>query len=111
GAGNNGGRQRMFASAFQTCCQAQHLLLAESVSRNDSDQFRLTFSKRSCLIHDQRIYLTKYLDRLSILEQDAGLCALARGYHDRHWRRQPKRAGTSNDKCRNGIYYRVSEAR
>ena len=80
--GDDGGSQRMFACALNTCRKAQHLIIVNPCGRNDGNNLRLTLGKRSRLVDDERVDLLHALQRLGILDQHAGLRATSDANHD-----------------------------
>jgi len=64
--------------------------------------FGLPFGQCAGLVDHQRVDLFHALQRLGILDQDAGLRAASDADHDRHRRRQSQRAGASDDQDADG---------
>src|SRR6185503_7480141 len=74
----------------------------------DAHQLRFALGQSSGLIDDERIDLSHHFDRFRILEEHTTLRTLTGGDHDRHRRRQPKRARTRNDQNGYSVDERVS---
>jgi hypothetical protein len=101
GTGDDGLCQRMFGTPFQRGGQGQHVVFLEARHGDDIGQLRPAFGQRAGFVDHQRIDARHALQRLGILDQDAGLGAATRRRHDRHGRCQTQRAGTGDDQHRN----------
>ena len=69
--------ERMLARPLDAGRKAQHCRLVESRRRHDGDDLRLAFGQRAGLVDDQRVDLLHALERLGVLDQNAGLRAAA----------------------------------
>ena len=111
GGANDRHRERMLAGPLDACGKPQHVGLGESGRGNDGGDGRLAFRQGAGLVDHQRIDLLHMLQRFGVLDQDAGLRAAADADHDRHRRREAKRAGAGDDQHRDRGDKAVGEAR
>ncbi len=100
---DDGGRQRMFAGAFQAGRELQHVVFLKAFRGEHGDQFRPALGERAGLVDDQGVDLLHDLQRLGVFDQHAQRCALAGADHDRHGRGQPQRAGAGDDEHGHGV--------
>ena len=75
------------------------------------DDLRLALGERAGLVDDERVDLLHALQRLGVLDQDAGLGATPDADHDRHRRGEAERAGAGDDEHGDGGDEAVGEAR
>ena len=83
----------------------------KSAAGPDRHDLGLAFGERAGLVDDERVDLFHALQRLGVLDEHARLRAAPDADHDRHRRREPERAGTSDDQDRDGGDEPVGKAR
>ncbi len=110
-SGDDGAGERMLARVLDAGGEPQHVVRVEARRRNDRRHRRLAFGQRAGLVDHQRIDLLHALQRLGVLDQDAGLRAAPDADHDRHRRREAERAGAGDDQHRDRGDEAVGEAR
>ena len=80
-------------------------------SGDDGGEAGLALGERAGLVDHERVDLLQHLERLGVLDQDAGRGAAAGADHDRHRRGEPEGAGAGDDEDRDGVDQGVGEAR
>ena len=101
----------MFAAAFEAGGEPQQLFLADGPGRGDADQLWLAQGQGPGLVDDERVDFLHQLERLGVLDQNAGTRAAPGADHDRHRRRQTKSAGAGDDQHRDGVDERKAHSR
>jgi hypothetical protein len=111
GAGDDRRGKRVLTDLLEARGQAKQRRLLDARNSHDGDERRLALSESARLVHDQRRDALEGLQSLGVANQHAKLGAAARADHDRHWRRQAKRARASDDQDGNGVHERIGKAR
>src|SRR6267378_3625668 len=103
----------MLAGALHAGHQSKQLLPRNLTFFKDHDipQLRLTFRKRSGLIHDEGVNFRERLEGLRVSNEHTRVRPAAHSHHDGHRRCKAQRAGARYDQHRHSRYQRVREAR
>ena len=104
-------RERMFRTSFEAGGEPQDIVRLETLDGLHIGQFGPALCKRSGLVDNERIDPGKGLQRLRILDQDAGLGTASGGRHDGHRRREAEGARTGDNQHRDRRDKRVGEGR
>ena len=109
--GDDGDRERMLAGPLDAGREPQHLGLRKAGRRHDRSHGGLALGQGAGLVDDERVDLLHVLQRLGVLDEDAGLRAASDADHDRHRRREAERARAGDDQHRDRGDEAVGEAR
>ena len=103
GGGDHSVGQRVFAAALQAGRNGQQVRLVIASNRNEVRQRRSSHGQRAGFVERHYIHLVRQLQRLRIFDQNAIFRRDAGARHDGGGRRQPERAGASDDQDRHGV--------
>jgi hypothetical protein len=103
GAGHDRGGQRMLAAALQTGSKLQQFVLRNAADCGDADKTRPALGQGAGFVDHERVDSFHQLERLGVLDEDAGARAAAGADHDRHRGRKTKGARAGDDQHRYGV--------
>ena len=92
----------MFAAALEAGRETQDVHFGEALVRKDRRHRRTSFCQGAGLVQNEGVDLLETLERLGVLDQDAGVRTTPHPDHDRDRRGQAQRTGTGDDEHRNG---------
>ena len=89
GSRHDRARKWVLRSLLHAGCEPQNSFLDKSRRSDNPGHSRFAFGQRPGLVDHQRVDLLHSLERLGVLDQNAGGRSLADTDHDRHRRREP----------------------